>query len=185
MIRLFAALAVPPETAAFLQRLQDGIPGARWSTPDRMHLTLRFVGEVSERVADELDGELETITGPAAIVRLAGVGAFEEGGTPRAVWAGVEVDEPLRVLRKRCEAAARRAGLTPDTRAWRAHVTLAYLSASVDAARVGQWIQHNNLARAAPFEVSAFGLYSSWLSKEGAIYRLERSYPLSPPPRGP
>ncbi|HWF02007.1 MAG TPA: RNA 2',3'-cyclic phosphodiesterase [Caulobacteraceae bacterium] len=184
MIRLFTALAVPADTAAFLQRLQEGVPGARWHSAERMHVTLRFAGEVSERIADELDAELETITGPALSVRLAGVGAFEEAGTPRAIWAGVELDEPMRILQKRCEAAARRAGLAPEKRVWRPHVTLAYL-ADADPVRVGQWIQHNNLARAPSFEARSFGLYSSWRSKEGAVYRLERAYPLSSAPRGP
>ena len=178
MIRLFVALPVPQPTATFLAKLQDGVPGARWTPSERLHVTVRFAGEVSRAAADEFDAELETIPGPAVDVQIAGVGAFEEAGAPRAIWAGVVVDEPLRILRRRCEAAARRAGLVPDTRIWKPHVTLAYLNA-VDPVRVGRWIQHNNLARAQPFRAAAFGLYSSWLSKEGPSYQLERSYPLA------
>jgi 2'-5' RNA ligase len=184
LIRLFAAIAVPQTLVAWLQRLQDGLPGARWSAPQNLHLTLRFAGEVSERKADDLDGELEAISQAPFDLTLRGAGAFDERGAVRAVWIGVERSEPLSILHGRCEAAARRVGLAPDTRTWRPHVTLAYLSGA-DPARVGAWVQQNNLARLEPFEVARFGLYSSWRSKEGATYRLERSYGLNLPRRDP
>ena len=184
MIRLFAAIAPPPEAVLWLQRLQDDVRGARWSPPENLHLTLRFAGQIAERQADDLDGELETIRGEPFDLSFRGVGAFEDRGTPRAIWAGVERSEALDVLQRRCENAARRAGLSPDTRPWRPHVTLAYLSGA-EPDRVGRWIQQNNLARLEPFEVAEFGLYSSWPSKEGSHYRLERAYPLNRPPRGP
>jgi RNA 2',3'-cyclic 3'-phosphodiesterase len=184
VIRLFAAIAPPPEAVEWLQRLQDDLPGARWSAPENLHLTLRFAGQIFERQADDLDAELETIPGGPFDVTLRGVGAFEDHGAPRAIWAGVERSEALEVLQRRCENAARRAGLAPDTRPWRPHVTLAYL-AGAEPERVARWIQQYNLARLAPFEVAEFALYSSWPSKEGSLYRLERAYPLNRPRRGP
>lgn len=184
MIRLFAAIAPPPEAVLWLQRLQDDLPGARWSPPENLHLTLQFAGQIPERQADDLDAELEAIRGGPFDLALRGVGAFEDHGAPRAIWAGVERSEALDVLQRRCESAARRAGLAPDTRPWRPHVTLAYLS-DAEPERVGRWIQQNNLARLAPFEVAEFALYSSWPSKAGALYRLERAYPLNRPRRGP
>jgi 2'-5' RNA ligase len=184
MIRLFVALGLPTATAEILTRVQDGVPGARWSEPSHMHLTLRFVGEVTERLADEVDFELSRIGGAPLEVTLAGVGAFEAQGVTRAIWAGVEASEALRRLQRRCERAVRCAGVAPDTRPWRAHVTLAYVSGA-EPARVGAWLQHNNLLRLAPFTVAGFGLYSSWLSKAGSSYRLERTYPLREPRRDP
>ncbi len=182
MIRLFIALAAPKPVALWLQRLQDGALAERWSPPENLHLTLRFVGEISERQADDLDAELETIDGAPFDVRLRGVGAFESRGLARSLWVGVEPSEPLLVLQKRCESATRRAGLAPETRGWRPHVTLAYLNGA-EPARVAAWIQQNNLTRLEPFEVDRFGLYSSWRSKEGSHYRLERAYRLSRPRR--
>jgi RNA 2',3'-cyclic 3'-phosphodiesterase len=184
VIRLFVAIVPPPEAVLWLQRLQDDLPGARWSPAQNLHLTLRFVGQISERQADDLDAELETIPGGPFDLTLRGVGAFEDRGAPRAIWTGIERSEALDVLQRRCESAARRAGLAPDTRPWRPHVTLAYLSGA-EPERVGRWVQQNNLARLAPFEVDAFALYSSWPSKEGSVYRLERAYPLNRPRRGP
>lgn len=185
MIRLFAAIAVPPGPAQWLQRLQDGVPGARWSPPEALHLTLRFAGEVSERQADDLDVALKALAGAPFDLTIRGAGTFEDRGAVRALWAGVEPSEPLATLRRRCETAARRAELAPDTRAWRPHVTLAYVSGAADTPRIAAWVQQNNLARLAPFEVTSFGLFSSWRTKSGSHYRLERAYPLTRPRRDP
>jgi len=186
MIRLFAAIAIPPQIGEGLVRRQQGLPGAHWRPTEAFHITLRFVGEVSERIADDLDAELSAVSGEALTLVLQGVGAFQDGDDINAVWVGVDQNPPLRQLAKRCEAAAGRAGLAPERRVWKPHVTLAYLRRP-DPARVGAWIQGHNLLKSPPFVVTSFGLYSSWLSSEGSSYRLEREYPLgfTLPPQSP
>jgi 2'-5' RNA ligase len=177
MIRLFAALAIPPQIGEGLIRRQQGLLGARWRPLEALHITLRFFGEIGESTADDLDAELAAVSGEALTLTLEGVGAFDDGGEPRAVWAGVAEDAGLKRLAARCESAARRIGLSADRRAWRPHVTLAYLR-RVDPGRVAAWIQGHNLLKSPPFTVGSFGLYSSLLSGEGSTYRLERSYRL-------
>ncbi|HLZ84108.1 MAG TPA: RNA 2',3'-cyclic phosphodiesterase [Caulobacteraceae bacterium] len=184
MIRLFVGLAVPEAAAEMLAPLAGGVPGARWSPPESLHITLRFAGEIAESVAEDLDSALSAVTVPAFDVTLAGVGAFGDPLAPHAIWAGVEASEILIRLRRRCETAARRAGLKPDTRSWKPHVTLAYLGAT-EPARVAAWTSAHSLLRVPPFRADAFGLYSSWRSRTGSVYRLERRYPLTPAPRGP
>ncbi|HEX5378843.1 MAG TPA: RNA 2',3'-cyclic phosphodiesterase [Phenylobacterium sp.] len=177
MIRLFAALAIPPEIGEGLARRQIGLPDARWRPSDAFHITLRFFGDVREDVAADLDAELLGVRGEALRLELAGVGAFAEGSDIHAVWAGVEDDSALKRLARACETAARHAGLPPDKRAYRPHVTLAYLRRPVGD-HVARWIQANNLLHSPPFWVRSFGLYSSWRTDEGSRYRLEREYPL-------
>jgi 2'-5' RNA ligase len=177
VIRLFAAVAVPPEIGQGLARRQHGLPGARWRPAESLHITLRFAGDIAEDRADDFDAELSTIAGGPLALALAGVGTFGEGEDMHTLWAGIEADAALARLAARCEAAARRAGLEAERRAWKAHVTLAYLRRARPA-QVAAWIQANSLLRSPPFTVSAFGLYSSWRGEEGALYRLERSYPL-------
>jgi 2'-5' RNA ligase len=177
VIRLFAALAVPADIGEGLARRQQGIPGARWRPVESLHITLRFAGDIAESLADDFDAALSGLSGAAFDVTLGGVGTFGDGADVHAVWAGVEDSAPLRRLASRCERGARAAGLKPDRRAWKPHVTLAYLSRS-DPARVAAWVQGHNLLKSPPFRVSAFGLYSSWRSDRGSVYRLERAYPL-------
>jgi 2'-5' RNA ligase len=177
MIRLFAALQPPPEILEALSLRQFDLAGAAWRPPDSLHITLRFFGEIAETAADDLDAELSRIAGAPLTLALEGVGAFGEGRDVHAVWAGVADNPALRQLARRCETAARRAGLSPDTRGYRAHLTLAYLRGA-ELAAVGAWIQANNLLRSPPFRLEAFGLYSSWRGAKAARYRLERRYRL-------
>jgi 2'-5' RNA ligase len=177
MIRLFAAVPIPPDIAQGLARRQTGLGRARWRTADQLHLTLRFFGDVREDVAADLDAELATIGGGPFEITLEKVGAFGEGGDIEAVWAGVAESADLRRLAKACESAARRAGLKPEPRHYRPHVTLAYLK-HPDPDRVAAWIQANNLLKSPPIRVDRFGLYSSVLASGGAQYFLEAEYPL-------
>jgi 2'-5' RNA ligase len=177
MIRLFAAIEVPPDIGEGLARRQQGLPGARWRPLDTLHITLRFFGQVQETMAADLDAELSAIPAAPFDLELNGVGSFGEGQDIHAVWAGVTESEPLRRLASRCESAARRAGLKADARAWRPHVTLAYLRRA-EPARVGAWLQGHNLLKSPPFRATWFGLYSSWPTSEGSRYELEREYPL-------
>lgn len=177
MIRLFAALEAPPEIAEALVRRQVGVAGALWRPPASLHITLRFFGEITETKADDLDAELSRVRGAALTLALEGVGAFSDGDDIQAIWAGVAENPALRQLARRCETAARRAGLKPETRSYRPHLTLAYLNGA-DPAAVAAWIQAHNLLRSPPFRIDAFGLYSSRLGSQGALYGLERRYGL-------
>jgi 2'-5' RNA ligase len=179
MIRLFAALAVPPSIAARLAALQSGLGGARWRPAEALHVTLRFFGDIDEVAASEVDEALSEVAGEPFELTLAGVGYFGAGRQMRAVWAGVEETPHLRRLAARCESAARRCGLKPDTRLYTPHVTLAYLK-DADPHAVAAWVQSHNLQRQPPFEVAAFGLYSSWQGRKASTYQIERSYPLAP-----
>lgn len=179
MIRLFTALSVPDDVAETLARRQTGLPGARWRTPDQLHITLTFYGEVDERRADDLSLELErAATGGPFEITLSGVGAFGDGHRTRAIWAGVEASERLSVLAGRCRAAAERAAVPVERRDYRPHLTLAYLGPEADPDRIGAWIADHNLLRSPPIRIDRFGLWSSVLTQDGSRYDLEREYRL-------
>ncbi|HEX6859395.1 MAG TPA: RNA 2',3'-cyclic phosphodiesterase [Caulobacteraceae bacterium] len=177
MIRLFAAIALPDDVAEGLSVRQYGLERVRWRPMETLHITLRFFGEVQERMADDLDIELEGVGGGPFNIELAGVSVFGEGDRITALWAGVAESPQLSRLAARCEAAARRAGLKPETRAYRPHVTLAYTK-NPDPREVAIWVQSHNLLKSPPFAIDRFGLYSSHKTSEGSRYRLERAYRL-------
>ena len=177
MIRLFAAIAVPEDIGQPLTRRMYGLAGARWRPLEALHITLRFFGDVRERVAEDLDTELAAIAKPAFGLELDGVGAFGEGPDIHAVWAGVAPSDPLHALAGKCETAARRAGLQAEGRAYRPHVTMAYLRRP-DPAAVATWLEANSLLRSPLFAVDRFGLYSSHQTSEGSRYVLEAEYRL-------
>ncbi|OYX68207.1 MAG: 2'-5' RNA ligase, partial [Caulobacter sp. 32-67-35] len=116
MLRLFTAIAVPPEIGQGLLSRQHGIEHARWRPLEAFHITLKFIGDVQEPVAAELDEALAAIEAPALDLELAGVGHFGEGADIHAVWAGVDESPDLRRLAKANERAAREVGLKPEAR---------------------------------------------------------------------
>jgi 2'-5' RNA ligase len=177
MIRLFTAVAIPAEVGEHLLPRQHGIEGAHWRPREAFHITLRFLGDVQETTARDLDEELLATDASAFDLELQGVGYFGEGVEIHAVWAGVAENPDLRHLARANERAARRAGITPDTRLYTPHVTLAYLKRP-PVPETAAWIQANNLLHSPPFRVDRFGLYSSWRTSEGSAYRLEAEYPL-------
>jgi 2'-5' RNA ligase len=176
MIRLFVALALPDAVAEGLAVLQAGVPGARWSTRDQLHLTLRFIGEVDGRDAAAIDDALISIDAPRFELALKGVGEFG-GKNPHALWAAVRDPKPVKFLSRKIETALQRIGLPAEVRKFLPHVTLARLRAS-PRGRVMDFLTDHALFASPPFDVGAFILYSSVLTSDGSIYTAERAYRL-------
>ncbi|WP_312599356.1 RNA 2',3'-cyclic phosphodiesterase [Brevundimonas sp.] len=177
MVRLFAALTLPPDVADTLQRRQSGLPGARWRPLEALHVTLAFYGEMDERRADDLASELARVVGAPFEIALKGVGDFGDDHRSHTLWAGVETpNERLSVLAGRCKAAGQRAGVAMEARDYRPHVTLAYLKPQTNPDRIGAWMAGHNLLHSPPICIDRFGLYSSVLTEAGSHYDLEREY---------
>lgn len=174
MIRLFAGLEIPEEVKDTLLDLEGGVPGARWIEADNLHLTLRFIGEIDEPLAADVDEALARIKARPFTVRLKSVGAFG-GKNPHALWAGIENPEPLKHLADKCEQAVRAAGVDPEKRKFLPHVTVARLKGAPPGA-VQDWIRRHGLFRAPDFEVTHFTLFSTALKHTGAVYTAERRY---------
>jgi 2'-5' RNA ligase len=175
-MRLFIALALPDRVAAALALVQSGVPEARWSTREQMHLTLRFIGEVDGREATAVDDALSTISAPCFQLTLKKVGQFG-GRNPSALWAGVEPNDALFHLERKIESALQRAGLPPETRKFTPHVTLARLKGT-PRGRVMDYLTDHALFASPPFDVRGFILYSSQLTPNGSVYRAEKAYQL-------
>ncbi len=179
MLRLFVALPLPDGVIARLMIMSSGVPGAQWTEPANMHLTLCFIGEVEESVAEDIDALLAGITVPAFSLELAGVGTFGEGTKARMLWAGVKPSAALLHLQAKVESAIVRAGLPPETRKFAPHVTLARLN-HPHSVRLENFIVGNTLFQAGPFAVDRFALFESRLGKNTAVYTPIVHYDLVP-----
>lgn len=177
MIRLFVALPLPEDVRDRLAGLGGGVPGARWLEPDSLHLTLRFIGDVEEGMARDLDTELARVAAPGFALTLAGVGQFGSGRKAHALWAGIERSEGLAHLQAKIESAVVRAGFPPETRKFTPHVTLARLN-HANPDRLARFLSGNGLFRARPVWVANFALFQSLQGRGGAVYRALAEYPL-------
>lgn len=178
MPRLFTGLEIPPEIAFALSLKRGGLTGARWIDAENYHITLRFIGDVDHKTADEVADSLDRLSNSLRFsLRLTHLGSFG-GDKPRALFAGVEPSEELSRLQAAQERVLQRAGLPPEGRKFVPHVTLARLrgTAAADVARF--------IAEAARFEPHSFVparfvLFSSRDSVGGGPYLVEQSYPLA------
>jgi 2'-5' RNA ligase len=133
-VRLFVAIVPPPavldELEAAVAPLRPAWPGLRWTGTPAWHLTLAFLGEVSEDTAAALAPRLGRAAHrhPSLALSFAGGGAFPAAGRARVLWTGIRGDRPaLTALARSVAAGARRAGAPPpdEGRPFRPHVTLA------------------------------------------------------------
>jgi 2'-5' RNA ligase len=175
-MRLFVALSIPDAVAQDLLLMQGGVPGAHWQTREQLHLTLRFIGDVDGRDANDIHDALSAISAPAFTLTLKDVGEFG-GKTPHALWSGVSDPQPVTHLHRKIETAMQRIGLEAGTHKYTPHVTLARLRAAPQDRVVG-WLAGHATHTSAPFEVCNFTLYSSTLTPHGSVYVPETVYPL-------
>ena len=178
MPRLFTGIEIPPGIATQLQMLQGGIPGARWIDPADYHITLRFIGDIDDATAADIDELLARIRLPAFSLRLAGLDFFG-GARPHSVHAKVEPAPELLTLQQAHERTCQQAGLKPETRRFTPHVTLARCRGAPLAA-VRDYVSAHGLFAAGPFEVNRFVLYSARPSRGGGPYLVEHAYDLLP-----
>ncbi len=178
MPRLFTGLEIPRDIGLALSLKRGGLMGARWIDPDNYHITLRYIGDIDHRTADEVVDVLERFGAaePFEVV-IDHLGVFG-GNKPRALYAGVAPSPALSRLQAAHERALQRVGLPPEGRKFVPHVTLARLrdtppgDLASHIAQSGQFIPLR-------FTATRFVLFSSRESVGGGPYVVEQDFPLA------
>lgn len=178
MPRLFTALEIPAEVASALTLHRGGLSGARWIDPADYHITLRFLGDVDRRTANEADAMLADIQSYPFEVTLDALGSFG-GDKPRAVFARVQPSRQLTELQADLERMARRLGLPAEGRKFAPHVTLARLR-DTPPVEVADYLGLHPIVRPISFTTRRLALMSSRDSTGGGPYVVEAAYPLGP-----
>lgn len=177
MIRAFVALDLPADVqrdlAAFCAPLQKLDAAVSWIRPDRIHLTLKFLGNVEESaveaIGDALRSAVESVS-PFAL-RPAGCGAFPSLREMRVIWVGVQGElEPLKGLHRRVEEALERLGFPKENRPFRAHLTLGRVKGRRQLKALQEALTARHSYQGVIFDVSEVVLYKSDLKPDGAQY---------------
>ena len=177
MPRLFTGLEIPKALGESLSLLRGGLPGARWIDPENYHVTLRFIGDVDDDIAQEVAWLLGKVRGKDFELRLDGLQSFG-GRKPRALIAAVAPSQPVMELQAEHERLMRRVGLDPEARKYTPHVTLARLR-ETSSFEVAEYLSARAAFRSPPFSVLRFVLFSSRASVGGGPYVAEAVYPLA------
>ena len=166
MPRLFIAVDLPETIRENLESMSFGIPGAKWVSPEQLHLTVRFIGDVDGALFRDIKNILDEVNLASFSLQLKGVGYFPPRGAPRVLWVGLEKSEPLQLLRKKIDARLLRVRVEPEGRKFSPHITLARLKNS-PVQKIANFLSGNGLFSQEPFQVEDFKLYSSILSPKG------------------
>jgi 2'-5' RNA ligase len=177
MPRLFSAIEIPPSIADRLTLLRAGLSGARWIDPENYHITLRFIGDIDDRLAHDIAQLLDGVKRRSFDVRFGGLAAFG-GRKPRAIVVGVEPIQPLVELQSELERLMQRLGLEPEGRKFTPHVTLARLR-DVSSRDVADYLSTRGPLFGSSFKVSRFVLFSARATVGGGPYVVEADYPLA------
>jgi RNA 2',3'-cyclic 3'-phosphodiesterase len=186
-VRVFVALDVPQVVRAALTelsaRLKGICPGARWVRLEGVHITLKFIGEVSPEKLEQIRQALGDLPNFAPIqIRFTGLGFFPSARRPRVFWAGVQAEPQLVALAAAIEMKLEPLGVPREKRAFQPHLTLARfespertqaLSAAVDALGTPEFGGET---------FKDFDLYQSVLKRSGAEYTRLVTYPFSREP---
>ena len=113
MPRLFTGLEIPAALGESLSLLRGGLPGARWIDPENYHLTLRFIGDVDDEIAQEIAWLLGKVRRKDFELRLDGLQSFG-GRKPRAIVAAVAPSQSVMELQAEHERLMQRVGLDPE-----------------------------------------------------------------------
>lgn len=183
-MRLFIAIDLPASVRAALDREQARLREAcagrrdiRW-TPEGLHLTLKFLGQVELGRLPQITSALKVLGGFEPFeVEVGGFGFFPSARRPRVFWVGLEAPPALGRLASRVEAAAESLGFARENRQFQPHLTLARfeeqrpqpaLEAALRAGRAGGFGR---------FTVTEFFLFESKLRPGGAQYSRIESFP--------
>jgi RNA 2',3'-cyclic 3'-phosphodiesterase len=176
-MRLFIAIEIPGEIkqkmADVQRRLRDTDVDVGWTRPEGIHLTLKFLGEITESKVPDIMGTLARALGGTGGFRLEieRVGTFPSPKNARVVWVGVSGDgERLINLQTAVEDAMAELGMERDDRPFTPHLTLGrikYLRSKEKWLNILDEIKNIKLAG---FDVTAVALMKSELRRTGAVY---------------
>ena len=187
-LRLFVAIDLPEDVRESLGGLQadlrrHDLPGLRWTRPEGVHLTLKFLGETPASSLAAIEGALARAVRGAQPFRLAlgAPGTFGNRRGPRVLWVDVEGDvKPLQQLQAAVERELAAAWFAPEERGFSPHLTLARVPQPPPPG-LAERISRALAAVAAPrgeIEVTEVVLMRSRLQPGGAVHSRVAVFPL-------
>ena len=187
-IRLFIAINLPKGIKDAIgdcrRKLASQLDGrsVRWTRSEQLHITLKFIGYVTEDFVAEITNVMTTAcqgTGPLRL-RAEGLGCFPRVRSPRVFWVGISGNiEPLLALQKRIDASTEQ-WAEPEEREFTPHLTLARLKEPrpMDVRAIVSFVERNQAAHFGEWEARQVDLMQSVLSPSGATYCCLASVPL-------
>ena len=180
-IRAFIAVLLPEEVKQALAGLQDRLrsgsrASAKWVDPGNIHLTLKFLGNISPGLVGRITSAIEAAAREIKPFRfqVKGLGAFPNANRVNIVWVGLVGDiERLALLQKGIDAQLAPLGFKSENHPFTPHLTIARIrdrASSDERRKLGRLISETAFDTTHPVELNDVHLMRSQLTREGPIY---------------
>lgn len=189
LLRAFIAVEIPPEIHQAIEKKTAPIRAAlnknlvRWVPTGNIHLTLKFLGDVSptnlEMLAQMLN--VEVSKHQTFEMKFEGLGAFPNPRRPRVIWIGIQAPAGLEALQHGIEAATATLGYPPEKRPFSPHLTVGRVKQKVSSAgmqKIRTALEETQIGTLGSAQVNAVHLFKSDLKPTGAVYTQLFSAPL-------
>jgi 2'-5' RNA ligase len=178
--------AIRSAAAALQKELAKTGAGVKWASPESMHVTLLFLGEVDDRELHGVCREVKAVAAGEAPfpLRVSGVGAFPTPRRPKILWAGItEGVEPLRRLNAGLEERMLDLGCyRKEERGYSPHLTLGRVKGDADSFALASEIAKRLAWEGGRFAVDEVLVFSSEMDRDGPVYTVIGRAPLSGKP---
>jgi 2'-5' RNA ligase len=188
LIRSFLAIELPETILKTIEDVQKDLKSSqadvRWVHPGKIHLTLKFFGDIEEARTDSIVTAIEGFVSQTKIFTLDinGIGVFPHWKNPRVVWMGVSDPDGLLIpFHKLIEEVLKGSGFEPEGRAFRPHLTLGRVNSSRGREELMKKVEPYREREFMKLPVGKITLFKSDLRPTGPVYtRLREIYLMSP-----
>jgi 2'-5' RNA ligase len=152
----------------------------RWTASENIHLTMKFIGEVSEALVGPIEQALLAAKIPVAPfpLKIIGFGKFPAGDDLHIFWAGVGDSPHLQALFASIENTLAPLGIARETRPFNPHITLGRNKARYNFKTLFELLAEKRDILLAEWQATSFQLFSSQLTPAGPLYKILKEIPL-------
>ena len=158
-----------------LKKIQSELQGTdadlKLVTTENVHLTLKFLGEITPSMVNAVVEELKSIKFVPFTLKLQGLGAFPNLGRINVIWAGItEGEEQLKQISEKIENMTRQIGFRPDSKGISPHLTIARVRSGRNRDKLANVLKMFNNHDIGHIIVKSIRLKRSILTPKGPIY---------------
>jgi len=177
LTRSFIAVSIPEaiknQLAGLQSRLKRADADVKWTRPEGIHITLRFLGYLHEQDLEKVKEALRASAKDFSPfeTEIKGSGSFPERGRPRVIWVGLSKGEKeLKEIFARLEQELIKRGLGSADRPFRGHLTLGRVRTGKNINKLVEYLQKESAKSFGAYSAESICLFKSQLHPQGAIY---------------
>jgi 2'-5' RNA ligase len=178
--RLFVALDIPESALNELIELRDKLYGTpnkvRWESKEKLHITLKFLGDVGENVSELILRRFEDIEFPKISSSFSKFGFFKKNGLLKILFAGIDDNMKIEEFHKIINDECALLGFNKEDRKFKPHLTLLRIKENEDLNRLV--VFNKKIIDNINFEINSFSVIKSELKPGGSEYSILKEFKL-------